>query len=167
MSARDDYRWRDRTGRFHNVPDMEYSYVYNVWIMLWDYLVPDCHLGDKPTNWSLSGMCTVEYLMTSERIMYSELRRRGTSQKYRKQLDAADSYCVNKSDPMLFLNGKGNRHLSWMSNNLKGWFAHTGAGLGTPKRWEALQVTLQLMAEMPKSFVCLNHEQQRSDRKVS
>ena len=163
MSARDDYRWRDRTGRFHAVPDMEYSYVYNVWVMLWDYLVPECPLGDKPSNWSFNGMYTVEYLMTSERVMYSELRRRGTSQKYRKKLDAADCYCAGKVDPMLFLNRKGDQHLNWVSNNIKGWYAHTSPSNGTPKRWEALQVTLQLMADMPQSFVCLNHEEHRSN----
>ena len=138
-----DYRWRDRHGVYHTLDSMGTSYVFNAWIMLWDTLVPECHLSRKATVWAFSEQhYPTEYLMVSENAMYRELCNRvpkGGGWMWMK-LDEARAY---KKERMWMSSNKGDRHINWLSG-LRCWYAFNGHGLKTIKRWDALQVSLQL-----------------------
>jgi len=70
------FKWRDRTGKFHDVTEMATKHLFHTLLMIWNHSVPQ-HLRIEPyIRYRFDEFYNAEYITQAMRALSRELRKR-------------------------------------------------------------------------------------------
>jgi hypothetical protein len=70
------FEWRDASGKFHKIKDMETTHLFNILKMIWNHSVPEILKILPYKNYTFSEFYTNNYMRTAVRNITSELFQR-------------------------------------------------------------------------------------------
>jgi len=97
LSVKNNFRWRDKSGSFHNPSEMETRHLFYILRMIWNHSMPE-NLRIVPyIAYKFIDFYSVEYMSNAVKAIGEELlTRNDINPKWRNEIDFMASHFIDR-----------------------------------------------------------------------